>query len=86
MALLTGLAGGITYTKSNNEDSSPQLTEKRERATVVADSGSPKTHLIEFTKEAEISKVRDKSCRVLWHPRIPTIVCLVNLYKLWIYT
>lgn len=37
LALLTGLAGGITYTKSNNEDSSPQLTEERAKETVVAE-------------------------------------------------
>jgi hypothetical protein len=36
LALLTGLAGGITYTKSNNEDS-PQLTEERAKETVVAE-------------------------------------------------
>lgn len=37
LALLTGLAGGITYTKSNNEDPSPQLTEERAKETVVAE-------------------------------------------------
>lgn len=37
LALLTGLAGGITYTKSNNEDSSPQRTEERAKETVVAE-------------------------------------------------
>lgn len=35
LVLLTGLAGGITYTKSNNENSSPRLTEETARETVV---------------------------------------------------
>jgi len=35
LALLTGLAGGITYTKSNNENSSPRLTEEAASETVV---------------------------------------------------
>lgn len=35
LALLAGLAGGITYTKSNNEGLSSQLTEERAKETVV---------------------------------------------------
>lgn len=37
LALLTGLAGGITYTKSNNENSSPRLTEETAQETVAAE-------------------------------------------------
>lgn len=37
LALLTGLAGGITYTKSNDENSSPQTIEKTTDGTVVAE-------------------------------------------------
>lgn len=37
LALLTGLAGGITYTKSNKENSSPLLTEEIARETAVAE-------------------------------------------------
>ncbi len=37
LALLTGLAGGITYTSSNNENSSPKIIEGAAGETVVAE-------------------------------------------------
>lgn len=37
LALLTGLAGGITYTKSNDENSSPKIIERTAGETVVAE-------------------------------------------------